>query len=451
MMIFKKAIPRRTFLRGMGATVALPLLDGMVPAFASSAESAAVQSPMRLGIVYVPNGIVMDNWTPAAEGAAFELTPILQPLAPFRDRLVVLSGLSSMQARSLAGEAGGAHARASAAYLTGVHAKQSEGSDMRLGVSMDQIAAQTLGEETQLASLELAMDSTEVAGACDGNFACSYSNTLSWRTPTQPVPMENNPRTVFARLFGDGGTADPRERLTRIRRDRSILDSVMGDVSRLLTGVGPSDHAKLDEYLDSVRDVERRIQRASEQASREMPAVEQPFGIPDTYTEHVKLMFDLQVLAYQSDMTRVITFMMGREQSYRAYPELGIPDPHHPLTHHQGDTSKIAKVLQINKFHANMFAYFLEKLRATRDGDGSLLDQMVMVYGGGISDGNKHEYDDLPTLLVGGGAGQIKGGRHLRYPDRTPITNLYLTMLTMINIPVEKLGDSTEGLELLSV
>ena len=447
MMIFKEAIPRRTFLRGMGATLALPLLDGMVPAFAGTLDTAA-KPKVRLGFVYVPIGAIMEKWTPAAEGTAFEFSPTLEPLAPFRDRLLVLSGLAHNSGREISG---GDHSRASATWLTGVHPRQTEGADLHAGISVDQIAAQELGKHTQLASLELAVDPTELVGVCEGGYSCAYINTLSWRTPTTPLPMENQPRAVFESLFGDSDSTDPKERLTRIQEDRSILDSATQDVARFVTRLGPSDRAKLTEYLDAIRDVERRIQMAEEQASQEPPLLDRPVGIPATFSEHAKLMFDLQVLAYQCDLTRVITFMMSRELSTRSYPEIGIADPHHPLTHHAGDPEKIAKVSQINMFHVKTFAYFLEKMRSTPDGDGSLLDHSMIVYGSGLSDANLHLHDNLPVLLVGGEAGQIKGGRHLRYPKDTPMPNLYLTLLDKLGIPVESLGDSTGKLELLSV
>ena len=449
MMIFKRAIPRRTFLRGMGATLALPLLDGMVPAFAAAAETAALQAT-RFSVVYLANGVIMDKWTPATEGSAFELTPILEPLAPFRDRLLVLSGFASKPALALPDESSGPHTRSSSAFLTGVHPKKTEGVDFRAGISVDQIAAKALGKHTQLASLELGLDTNELIGGCETGWSCAYLNTLSWRGPTTPMPVENQPRLVFERLFGDIDSTDPAERRARFQENRSILDSVTEGVARLMHGLGPSDRAKLTEYVDAIRDVERRIQMAEEQTSRELPTLERPVGVPGTFWEHAKLMVDLQVLAYQTDLTRVITFMLSRETSGRTYNEIGIADPHHPLTHHSGDKEKIAKVLQINIYHAKMFAYFLERLRATPDGDGSLLDHTIIVCGGSLSDGNKHQPDNLPILLVGGKAGQIQGGRHLRYPG-TPIANLFLTVLDKIGVPVENFGDSTGKLELPSV
>ncbi len=445
MMIFKKALPRRTFLRGIGATLALPLLDGMVPAFGSPQDAA--KSFTRLSFIYVPNGIIMNHWTPTTVGTGFEMTPILEPLAAYRKNLLVLSGLTANGARALEGEGAGEHARASAAFLTGVHPKKTEGVDLHAGISVDQIAAQELGKGAQLTSLEVAIDSTDVVGTCDTGYSCAYSNTLCWRTPTTPMPMENQPRAVFERLFGDSQTTDPAERLAGIRQRKSLLDSVMKEASHLLTELGPSDRTKLAEYLDATRDIERRIQAAEEQSSRELPTVERPTGVPAKFTEHCKLMMDLQVLAYQCDMARVITFMVGREQNTRVYDELGFSDAFHPLSHHQNDAVKITKVIQINTLHTKMLAYFLDRMASTADGDGSLLDHSIIVYGSAISDGNLHQHDNLPVLIAGGGSGAIKGGRHLRYPDETPVTNLYVTLLEKLKMPLEKFGDSTGRLD----
>ena len=448
MIITKKALPRRTFLRGVGATLALPLLDSMVPALAAA---PAVQSPTRLSVVYVPNGMIMDKWTPAALGSNYELTTIMEPLAPFRDDITVMSGLAHNTGWALEGEGPGEHARASATFLTGVHPKKTEGADLRAGTSIDQIVAREFRQHTQLASLEVALDSTDVVGTCDTGYSCAYSNTLCWSNPTTPVPMENKPRAVFERLFGDSDSTDPAQLRARLRTDRSILDLVSQDVSRLLGRLGSRDRAKLTQYLDSIRDIERRIQIAEEQPARELPSVERPVGVPPTFTAHCKLMMDLQVLAYQTDMTRVITFMMGREQNTRVYNELGIKDAYHPLSHHQNDSAKIAQVLQIDILHSEMFAYYLEKMRSTPDGDGSLLDHSIILYGSSLSDGNLHVHNDLPIMLVGGGADQLKGGRHVRYPDDTPTTNLFLTLLDKLNIPLENFGDSTGRLDLLPV
>ena len=451
MMIFKKAIRRRTFLRGMGATLAIPWVGAMVPAFASKFD-AGVNSPTRLAFVYVPNGVIMNKWTPATEGAAFEMTPILEPLAQFRDQLLVLSGLDSNEALGLPGEPVGEHPRASGAYLTCVRAKPTGGADVVAGISVDQVVAKELQKYTQLGSLELGIESSEVVGACNANYSCAYHNTICWRNATTPLPMENQPRVVFERLFGDSESTDRTARLARMKERRSILDFLTHDVARLLRDLGSSDRTKVNQYIDAVRDVERRIQMAEEQSSWELPDFQRPVGgIPATFTEHIKLLFDLMVLAFQTDLTRVSTLMVGHEMSAQAYPDLGIWDPYHPLTHHQGDPEKIAKALQINIFHTKMFAYFLERLRSTPDGDGSLLDHSMIAYGAGLSDGNQHLPTDLPLLLVGRGGGKVKGGRYVRYPKGTPLANMWLTMLDRLGIPIEKFGDSNGNLDLLSV
>ncbi len=449
-MIFRKAIPRRMFLKGIGTSLALPLLDSMVPALAGAGQSAA-KPTLRTGIVYVPNGMIMARWTPITVGPHFEMTPILEPLAPFRDQMLVLSGLAANSGRALEGEGSGDHARASVAYMSGVHPKKTEGSDLRAGISFDQVAAKELGKRTQLASLEVALDANEVVGTCDVGYSCAYSNTLSWRSATTPVPMANQPRAVFERLFGDRDSTDPEERRDRIRNDRSILDFVLEDVARLTPELGARDRAKLGEYLDAVRDVERRIEIAEQQPSRDLPTLERPGGIPPTFTAHCKLMIDLQVLAFQSDLTRVIAFMMGREQNTRVYDELGFTDAYHPLSHHQNDPTKISKITEIDILHTQMLAYYLERLRSTADGESSLLDHSMIVYGSALSDGNLHFHNNLPVLLLGGGAGGIKGGRHIRYPEDTPLTNLFLTLLDRLEVPAENLGDSTGRLELAAV
>ena len=449
MMIFKKAIPRRTFLQGVGTTLALPLLDGMVPAFASAAEVG--KPKVRLSIAYVPNGIIMDKWTPEAEGAGMDLPPILKALEPFREQIMVLSGLDLKCANQLPGEGGGDHARGSAAFLTGVHPVPTQGANMRMGISMDQVAAQHLASQTQLASLELALDDNDLVGTCDVNFSCAYSNTISWRGPTTPLPMENKPRLVFERLFGDSDSTDPAQRMARMREDRSILDSVMEGVGKLLPGLGPNDRRKIAEWTEAIRDIERRIQVAEQQGEQELPSFDRPAGTPATFAEHAKLMFDLQVLAYQADLTRVITFMMGREKNERSYREIGIPDSFHPLTHHRHRPEMVDQVVRINTFHIQNLAYFLEKLRSTPDGDGTLLDHVVLLYGSGISDGNVHSHDSLPILLAGGAAGRIKGNRHVRYPKESLLLNLHLSLLDMVGVPVDKLGESTGKLEVLSV
>ncbi|HWP85478.1 MAG TPA: DUF1552 domain-containing protein [Terriglobia bacterium] len=448
MMIFKKAIPRRTFLRGTAATLALPFLDAMTPALAAPG-AARSQAPLRLAFFYGPNGRIMKNWTPAAEGTAFEFTPTLEPLAPFRDQLLVLSGLNIKAADPVGNEPGGVHARPCASFLTGIHPKPGGAT----GISADQMAARVFGKETQLASLELAMDSSDVLGAADGAYSDAYTKTISWRTPTTPLPMENNPRAVFERLIGESASTDPAARLRQIQQKRSILDFLRQDVERLSKEIGPADRSKLTEYLEAVRDIERRIQLAEEQASRELPAIDRPAGIPATYSEHAKLMFDLMVVAYQGDITRVMTFMLGREQGDRAYRELGIGDGHHSLSHHAGNADAIALCAQIDALHSRLFAHFLEKMRSTAEGDGSLLDHSIIVYGSGLSDGNAHIHNDVPMLVVGGGGGQLKGGRHLRYPG-LPMSNLLLTVLDLAKVPIEgyldsKYSDATGKLDLL--
>lgn len=442
MNIFKKTLSRRTVLRGLGASLALPLLDSMIPAL-SSASAQAAQPTKRLGVVYVPNGMAMKSWTPATEGTDFEITRILQPLAAYQDRMLVLTGLNGPRSNA------GVHASASTRFLTGAIPARVE-SDLQAAVSIDQLVARQLGRETQIGSLELALDKNDVFGSCDIGFSCQYTSTIAWRDANTPLPMETNPRLVFERLFGDIGTTDPAVRLQRIRKDQSLLDAVSDRVSELNRSVGAGDRARLDQYLDAVRDVERRIQMAEAQSNRELPEVEQPSGIPDSYEEHAKLMFDMQVLAYQTDLTRVITFMLGRELSGRTYAEIGVPDSHHPTSHHRDDPVLYEKVTKINEFHTSLFAYYLDKLDATPDADGSLLDNMLLLYGAGMSDSNRHSNAGLPLVLLGGGAGTLKGGRHIRYRSGTPINNLHLTMLDKMGVPVDNLGYSTDQLDLLS-
>ena len=440
MIVTKKTLSRREMLRAAGAAVALPFLDSMIPAFGGTLAAAAMPT-RRLGVVYVPNGMMMPFWTPATEGAGFEFKPIMKPLEPFRDHLRVVSGLNGVVST-------GVHAGASTRFLTAVAATKSD-SELVAAVSMDQIAARQLGQQTQLASLELALEGRDFAGSCDIGYSCGYTNTISWRTPTTPLPMENDPRAVFERLFGEGGTTDAQVRASRLRADRSILDAVMEKTASLQRRLGGKDRAKLSDYLEAIRDVERRIQLAEEQSAKSVsvPVVSQPAGVPARYDEHAKLMFDLQVLAYQSDLTRVITFMMGREISGRTYPEINVNEAHHPISHHQNDAVKIATVAKINTFHTTMFAYYLEKLRATPDGDGSLLDHMLILYGSGMSDSNAHSPNDLPLLLVGGLAGPVPGGRHIKHANGI-LANLHLSILDKVGVPVEKLANSVAPLTL---
>ncbi len=443
-MITKKHIERRTFLRGLGASVALPLLDAMTPAFASTGAKA----PVRLAISYVPNGIVMKDWTPASEGPDFEFTRILKPLAPYRDRLLVLSGLTHNNGRAL-GDGPGDHARAAASFLTGAHPRKTSGADINNGVSLDQVAAQNVGEATRFASLELGCEDGRLVGNCDSGYSCAYSNSISWRTPTSPNPPEVNPRAVFERLFGTGDD-DPATAARRTRYNRSILDFVMGDAKRLQSGLGATDRRKMDEYLTSVRELERRIEVAESNNRQITPTMDKPDGIPVDYAEHARLMFDLQAAALQTDSTRVITFMMGREGSNRAYREIGISDSHHPLTHHRNQAEMIEKVAQINCYHLEQFAYFIGKLKSIPDGDGTLLDHSLVLYGSGLSDGNRHDHADLPAIIAGGACGLIRPARHVRYPKDTPMTNLFVTILDHMGVRTEALGDSKGELEHLA-
>jgi len=437
-IITKKVIGRREVLRGLGAMVALPLLDAMIPPLSAQSKTAA--KPInRLGVMYIPNGMIMNKWTPALDGTAYELSPTLASLAPYRDQLLVLSSLACVPTP---GRPGGAHAKASTRFLTDVSPPTSE-TWLDAGISMDQILAEETGKHTQLASLELAIENGETAGACDVGFACPYTNTISWKSANTPLVTQNNPRVVFERMFGDMGSTDSKTRLARIQQQRSVLDSVTKEVKQLQGSLGSGDRRKLVEYLDSVRDVERRIQLAEEQNDQNLPVVDHPAGIPASYDEHAKLMCDLQVLAYQTDLTRVITLMLGREFSGVTYPQVGVPDAHHPITHHAGQPEKIAKVEKINAYHVTQFAYLLEKMRSTPDGDGTLLDHATLIYGTGMGECNAHDPRNIPLVLAGGGAGTLKGGRHIRYPKETPLANLHLTLLANFGIRREKIGDST--------
>jgi hypothetical protein len=445
MLIPKLSLPRRTFLRGAGIMLGLPLLDAMAPALSAMANTAA-RPVRRFAAIYVGNGKNMSQWTPTTEGAGFEFTPILKPLEPLRDRMVVVTGLDNWPAMDQ-GDAGGQHSRSGPAFMSAVHPKQTEGSDVRAGKTIDQIAADVLCRDAKLSSLELALDRTDVVGACEHKYACAYINAISWRTPTMPLPMETNPRFVFERLFGSGDTAE--QRLARSREDRSILDAVTSQVSRLRDTLGPHDRLKLSEYLDAVRDVERRIERVeANNADLDLPA--RPLGIPTTVKEHAELMFDLQLLAFQADITRVSTLMLAREISGTTYEEIGLPDGHHSISHHGNNPEKIKNYTKLNTYHIQLFADFLKKLQSTNDGDGTLLDHSVLLYGSGMSEGNTHNNLNVPVLVVGSADGRIKGGRHLRYPKGTPLSNLGLTLLDKLGVPLERFGDSTGELELLS-
>jgi len=418
-------------------SLALPLLDSMIPARTLLAQTAAKPLP-RLGFVYVPHGAIMDKWTPATEGAGFEFTPILKPLEPFRDRLNVVSGLGHRAADTTA-----VHSLSPTTWLSGVRPKATQGVDAYAGVTADQIAAQQIGQDTVLPSMELATeDHSGLIGSCDRDYGCIYMNTLSWRTPTTPMPMEINPRKVFERMFGQGGSAT--ERLARIKEDKSILDAITRDVASLQVQLGPSDREMMTQYLENVREIERRIQRAEQsQGDEDLTLPARPAGVPFDYEEHIKLMYDLMALAYQADVTRVMTFMISREVSNRTYPQVGVTDGHHAISHHQNRAEKMEKNVKIQTYNISQFGYFLDKLRNTPDGDGSLLDHAVLLYGSNMSNSNAHDHFPLPNLVIGGAAGRMKGGRHLKYTDHTPMTNLLVTMLDKVGVKQESLGDSS--------
>jgi hypothetical protein len=448
MIQLNRTLPRRTFLRGLGATLALPLLDSMVPRLSALGPS---KPPTRLGYIYTPNGIVGASnksprpfmWTPKTAGANFEFSPTMKALEPFRDKLNVFSGLAQVTGRAL-GDGPGDHARATATFLTGVHPYKTGGADFQLGISADQIAAKELGKFTQLSSLELGLEAQPIAGNCDSGYTCAYMS-MSWRGPTSPLPAEINPRTVFERLFGDGDSTDAATRKARLASQKSVLDYVTSSLSRLRMGLGSGDKRKLEEYLESVRDIERRIQLAEEQnATIVLPDIERPAAIPDDYLQYTKLMLDMQVIAWQTDMTRVASFMLGRDGSNRAYRELGISDGHHSISHHQGNQEKLDKLMKIDELHVSMFAYLLDKLNQTADGDGTLLNHSLVVFGSSLSESNIHTHDDLPIVLAGSANGLLKGNRHLVYPKETPLNNLFLNMFDLAGMPhVDGFGDST--------
>ena len=461
--ITRKHLRRRTFLKGAATAIGLPLLDAMTPAFAAPSEDPARNPPCRMAFVYVPNGIEMPQWTPVAEGRDFDLPPILAPLDPYRDHVTVLSGLAQNGARPL-GDGAGDHARAAAAFLTGVHPRKTAGEGILNGPSVDQIAARHWSERaaaeggrtdpTPFASLELGCEPGGSAGECDSGYSCAYSNNLAWRTATSPLPAETNPRLLFERLFaGFDASGDPSTRSRRARYDRSILDFVSEDAQSLSASLGPSDRRKLDEYLYAVRDIERRISLVA-QKTKDLPAfshasADYQAGIPEDFAQYARLMFDLVAVAFQADLTRVATFMLAHEGSTRAYPEIGIAEAHHPLTHHGNDPEKREKIARINRYHLEQFAYFAGRLRAVEEGGGNLLAHSMSVYGSGISDGNVHDHGNLPVLLAGGGNGRLSAGRHIRYAKETPLANLYLTMLNVIELPLEQFGDATGTLDLV--
>jgi hypothetical protein len=442
MTIFKKSLPRRTFLRGMGATVALPLLDAMIPSMTALAQTPA-KAVRRLGFVYIPMGSDITRWTPpTGSGALTELSSTLSPLAPVMKHVTVLSNMELKNAYP------GTHATSNAAFLSAAKAKWTESSDYFLGTTVDQIAAQQMGQETQLPSLELAMDLMEVVGQCDNGYACVYQNNLSWSSPTTPLPSEAHPRMVFERLFGEGGSSSDRRKA--LGRRASLLDWVHEDIARLQRQLGPADRSKVTEYLDTVREVERRIQKAEAQTfDSSLPDLDRPVGVPAAYEDHAKLMFDLQVLALQGDITRVITFQLARETSNRSYPEIGVADPHHPTSHHGGDPEKVAKIAKINQFHVSLFAYFLEKLNAVSEGNGTLLDNSLYLYGSGMGNPNVHNHVDLPIVVAGGAAGRVRGGRHIKYDEPSPLANLHLTMLDAVGVRLDSFQDSTGKIDTL--
>ncbi|MFL6275236.1 MAG: DUF1552 domain-containing protein [Blastocatellia bacterium] len=449
MIITRRHLPRRTFLKGVGTAIALPMLDAMVPALASSA-TANVTAPVRLAFVYVPNGIVMKDWTPKTAGKAFEFTRILKPLEPFRDDLLVLSGLDDHNGNAL-GDGAGDHARAGASVLTGAHCKKTAGADIQNGISADQIAAQALGAKTRFPSIELGCEDSRTVGNCDSGYSCAYTNSISWRTPTTPMPPEVNPRQAFERLFGTADySLDAATRTRRAQYRKSILDLVRADTEKLNKSLGATDRRKLDEYLYAVREIEQRISTVEKNQSEVKPAMDKPAGVPITFAEYARLMFDLQVVAFQADLTRVTTLMLGREGSMRVYPEIEVPDPHHPLTHHRNNPDWIERVAKINCLHAETFAYFLTKLKATKEASGTLLDHSMVVYLSGLSDGNRHSHEDLPVVVAGRGDGSLKPGRHVIYKSGTPITNLYMALLDRAGVQAERLGDSTGNLERLA-
>jgi Protein of unknown function (DUF1552) len=440
MFITRLSLPRRTFLRGVGTMLGLPLLEAMVPALTAMSKTSA-RPPARLGFVYVPHGVIMDQWTPAAAGAGFAFTPILKPLETFRDSLVVVSNLARPEANFET-----QHAGAAASWLAGVPPKRTEGPDFQVGTTIDQVVGKAIGQDTTFPSLEVATeDFTGLVGACSPGYACAYVNTLNWQTPTTPLPMEINPRVVFERMFGKAGTRA--QRLARMRKDRSILDFVSDDLADLNGDLGPRDRARLGEYLDDIREIERRIQRA-EQQTTELTVPDAPVGVPDSFEEHVALMFDLLALAYQADLTRVFTFMMAREFSQRTYPQIGVPEPHHTISHHGNNPERIAEHAKVNTYHAALFAKFLARLQSVPDGDGSLLDHSLLVYGSGMSNGNGHTPYPLPHVVAGGASGLVKGNRHLVAPEHSPNANLMLSIAGKFGIELSSFGVSTGRLDL---
>ena len=441
MVITKTALHRRTFIRGMGAVVALPLLDAMIPAMRAQSKGAP-----RFTAIYFGNGANMFEWTPPTEGAGFEFSSTLKPLEPFRSRVNVFTGLDNFQATDQ-GDVGGQHPRAAPAFMSCAHPKQTEGADVRAGKTVDQYIADKICQDTKLSSLEVSVDRNDVVGACDHGYACAYMNSLAWKSPTSPLPTETNPRFVFERMFGIGATTE--ERLARTNEDRSILDGLTQEISTLRGKLGARDRTKLGEYFDAVRDVEQRIVKSeSTNSTFEVPS--QPVGVPATFREYAELMFDLQVLAFQADITRVSTFMMARENINRSYPEIGLPEAHHSMSHHDNNPDKLTAYAKLNHYHADTLAYYLKRLDSIQDGDGTLLDHTAVLYGGGMSDANVHNNYNVPVVVVGGKSVQLKGDRHLKYPKGTPLANLMLALIDRFGVHIEKFGDSTSEIDLLT-
>ncbi|MEQ9411167.1 MAG: DUF1552 domain-containing protein [Fuerstiella sp.] len=436
MIITRKALPRRTFLHGLGAAVALPLLDAMVPSMTACADTVAAPSRLRrIGYVYMPMGCDVTRWTPPNPDSLDELSPTLSPLERVRNQVTAITNLELRNAYP------GTHATSNSAFLSAATARRTESTDYYLGTTVDQIAARAIGSQTQLPSLELAMDLLATVGQCDNGYACVYQNNLSWSSPTTPLPAEAHPRLVFETLFGDGGTVAQRQ--AALARRSSLLDSITEEITRLKNSLGPADQNRLTQYLDSIREVERRIQRAEADTNdNPLPDLDRPQGVPAAYADHARLMFDLQLLAFQGDITRVITFQLARETSNRTYPEIGVPEPHHPLTHHGNDPDKIARVAKINQFHVSLFAEFLEKMQATPEAGGTLLDHSLYLYGSGMGNPNVHDHNNLPILVAGGAAGRMRGGRHLQFSQSTPLANLHLTLLNKVGVPLESFADS---------
>jgi hypothetical protein len=440
MILTRKAMNRRTVLRGTGAALALPVMEAMMPASSKAAE-AADAARKRLHVIYTPNGMMMEHWTPAATGEGYALTPILEPLAPYREKFVVISGLDHVQAEAL-GDGAGDHGRCCGSWLTGVHVKKTEGADLASGVSMDQVVAKQFGEFTQIPSLEMGLEPPSLVGSCDTGYSCAYTNTLSWSSASTPLPVTINPREIFERLFGDGDSLDAKSRLAQLKRQASILDFVADDAKRLSSRMSANDKKKLDEYLTSVRDIERRIQKMEKGGvdTAALPSYARPTGVPDDFQGHARMMIDLMVLAAQADLTRVNTLMLAREVSGRSYPEIGVPDAHHALSHHGNDPEKIAKLTKINTLHMEQIAYYVKRMSETKDGNGTLLDHSLLLAGASLADPNKHEHRNLPTIVAGG---LIRGNRHVAAPKDTPMTNMMLSMMDTLGVHADKLGDST--------